>query len=76
MDIELAKKIIDLEMSKDDYSELVCFDFFGGEPFLEFEKIKELTEYIKNTKFNKSYDIFVGTRRVLPMSFLYTFFRW
>lgn len=65
MSLDLAKKIIDDEMTKKDYSELVCFDFFGGEPFLEFEKIKELTDYIKKRNFKKSYDIFVGTNGTL-----------
>ena len=65
MPLEVAKKIIDDEMTKQDFSELVCFDFFGGEPFLEFEKIKTLVEYIKNKKFDKPWELFVGTNGTL-----------
>lgn len=37
-DVELIKEILSKELSiNDNYSE-ICFDFFGGEPFLEFKK--------------------------------------
>ena len=53
-DVELVKSIITKEANADDnYTEL-CVDFFGGEPFLEFKKIKEIVEYCKKTKFKKN----------------------
>ena len=65
MPLDLAKQIIDKEMKKEDYSELVCFDFFGGEPFLEFDKIKSLTEFIQNQNYKKPFDLFIGTNGTL-----------
>ncbi len=46
MTFEVAKKIIDDELTKEDGFEEVVFEFFGGEPFLEFELIKKLHNYI------------------------------
>ena len=65
MPLEIAKNIINEEMEIKDYSEMVCFDFFGGEPFLEFENIKILTEFIKKQNYSKPYDLFIGTNGTL-----------
>ena len=46
MSFNTAKRIIDTEVSKANGKSLE-FDFFGGEPFLEFELIKLCVEYIK-----------------------------
>lgn len=46
MTFETAKKIIDEELTKEDGFEEVVFEFFGGEPFLEFELIQKLHDYI------------------------------
>ena len=60
-DVKLAKEIITAEANTDDgYSEL-CVDFFGGEPFLEFEKIKEIVEFCKTQTFKKQLYFFAGT---------------
>lgn len=64
-DVELAKRIIMNELNiKDEYSE-ICFDFFGGEPFLEFKKIREIVDYFKNKKFDKKIYFFAGTNGTL-----------
>ena len=64
-DVELAKQIILKELSiEDEYSE-ICFDFFGGEPFLEFNKIREIVDYFKDKKFNKKVYFFAGTNGTL-----------
>lgn len=43
---DLAKKIIDNEINQlDDFDEIE-FDLFGGEPFLAFDEVKSITEYI------------------------------
>ncbi len=64
-DVELVKQIILKELSaKDRYTE-ICFDFFGGEPFLEFQKIKEIVEYFKGKKFDKKVYFFAGTNGTL-----------
>ena len=44
IDLENAKEIIEREMLSDDgYDREI--EFFGGEPFLEFEKIVELHDF-------------------------------
>ena len=64
-DVNLAKEIILRELSiKDNYTE-ICFDFFGGEPFLEFDKIKEIVEFFKDRKFDKKVYFFAGTNGTL-----------
>lgn len=65
MSIDTAKKIIYDEMTRDDFSEGVNIDFFGGEPFLNFEIIKELVEYIKSSNFKKPYTVFATTNGTL-----------
>lgn len=63
--VELVKDIIQKELSiKDEYSE-ICFDFFGGEPFLEFAKIREIVEYFRDKKFAKKVYFFAGTNGTL-----------
>lgn len=63
--VALAKKIIQKELSiKDNYTE-ICFDFFGGEPFLEFEKIREIVDFFKTKKFDKKVYFFAGTNGTL-----------
>lgn len=63
--VELAKKIIFNELSIDDEYSEICFDFFGGEPFLEFKKIREIVDFFKNKKFNKKVYFFAGTNGTL-----------
>lgn len=46
MDIATAKKIISDELLANDDINEVYFSFFGGEPFLAFDLIKELHSYI------------------------------
>lgn len=45
IDIDLAKSIIDAELN-DINVDTVILEFFGGEPFLAFEEMKVLTEYV------------------------------
>ncbi len=65
MPIEIAKGIIEKEMSMDDGHPEIIFEFFGGEPFLAFDAIKELYEYIWNPKFTKKRLCFVSTNGTL-----------
>ena len=48
---DIAKKIIDSETEKQD-DQMVIFELFGGEPFLEFDLIKQIYDYVlaKNLK--------------------------
>ena len=43
--MDTVKEIILKEMTEDNGFTEVEFDLFGGEPFLEFELIKEIEEY-------------------------------
>ncbi|MBR1433107.1 radical SAM protein [Ruminococcus sp.] len=52
MDFELAKKIIDDEFSKYGEEYLITVEFFGGEPLLCFDLIKDVFDYIQSTYSN------------------------
>lgn len=59
MPIELAIKIAEEELQADNEYQLVIFQFFGGEPLLEFPTIKAVVEHIRSHKYPKyfSFDI-------------------
>ncbi len=65
MSVELAKEIIDREMSMDDGVEFVEFGLFGGEPLLEFDTVVTLVEYAKTRKYSKGFIFFITTNGVL-----------
>lgn len=46
MTFETAKTIIDKELKERTPSEYTYIDFFGGEPFLNFELIKQVYDYV------------------------------
>ena len=66
MDFQTAKKIIDMEFASRE-SDVTAFEFdlFGGEPFLEFPLIKEITEYICSKKGELPCTIFATTNGTL-----------
>ncbi len=47
MSFEKVKNIIDNEVIKLDKDTILTIEFFGGEPFLEFDLIKETVRYVK-----------------------------
>lgn len=65
MDVLTAKGIIDGELSNGDDWDAFEFDLFGGEPFLEFELVKQITDYICQKKGDKKYTIFATTNGTL-----------
>ena len=65
MSLETAKRIVDDELLVEDGYEEVEFDLFGGEPFLNFELIKEITDYIIHYDTNKKIVIFIVTNGTL-----------
>lgn len=65
LSVELAKKIIDEEMNRNDGVELVNFDYFGGEPFVEFERMKEIHEYLLQGKWKKKFSVSICTNGTL-----------
>lgn len=52
MDINTIKKILDESLNDERFDEYEI-DFFGGEPFLEFELMKETMKYVYDTYPNK-----------------------
>ena len=52
MDIDTIKKILDEALNDERFNEYEI-DFFGGEPFLEFELMKETMKYVYDTYPNK-----------------------
>jgi len=65
MSIDLAVKIAEQELfSQNDY-EYVKFQFFGGEPFIEFETIRALVEHIKKHEYPKLYSFEITTNGTL-----------
>ena len=65
MSWEVAKEILDKELNEDDYSKAINFELFGGEPFLEFELIKKIVDYLKSNKARKPFRLFVTTNGTL-----------
>lgn len=46
MSVETAKSIVDYELKNFADFEGIEFDLFGGEPFLAFDLVREITDYI------------------------------
>lgn len=67
MNFLTAKEIVDSELSKQDGYSKVMFEFFGGEPFLEFELMKQIHNYIVSVakKHDKEVFCFVTTNGTL-----------
>ena len=63
--MDTVKEIILKEMTEDNGFTEVEFDLFGGEPFLEFELIKEIEEYFHHIVSDKHYVIFASTNGTL-----------
>lgn len=61
MPIDLAIQIAENELTADNQYELVIFQFFGGEPLLEFLTIKAVVEHIRNHKYPKYYSFDITT---------------
>lgn len=60
MSIDTLKDIVKKEMIADNVYKVIEFDLFGGEPFLAFEQIKEICDYINTLNSSKKY-IFLAT---------------
>ena len=62
---ELAILLIEEELNKDDEYDLVEIDFHGGEPFLYFDMIREICEFVWKRKYKKRYYFFATTNGTL-----------
>lgn len=65
MDLETAKNIIEYELLNSTEYETLTIDFMGGEPFLEFELIKNVCEYYWNKKLIKPIIFYTTTNGTL-----------
>lgn len=61
MDFLTAKSILDKELTNEADYEEITIDLFGGEPFLQFDLIKKIDEYIMSRKHNTKIFIFLTT---------------
>lgn len=75
MDFDVAKKIIDRELSRNGDFEGFEFDLFGGEPFLEFDLLKDITEYICERKGSIPCTVFATTNGTLVHGEVQTWLR-
>jgi uncharacterized protein len=55
MDLEVAKSVINHYMELDDGFEHLQIEFFGGEPMLAFNRIKEIVEWVNSRKWRKTH---------------------
>ena len=65
MSFSTAKKIIDEELNAEDGFDHVQIEYFGGEPFLAFEELKAIHEYLLSKRWKKSYRVNVTTNGTL-----------
>ena len=65
MSSETAKAIILKEFSKISEDDTLLIDFMGGEPFLNFELIKEVVEFFENSEYSNRISYFVSTNGTL-----------
>jgi sulfatase maturation enzyme AslB (radical SAM superfamily) len=65
--IDIAKGIVYKYLNSEEYDE-VEIDFFGGEPFLEFRKIKEICEWVWAQQWRNNYLFFTTTNGTLVHS--------
>lgn len=65
MDFFTAKKIIDKEFKNENESERIYVDLFGGEPFLQFDLIKKIDDYLINHLHKTNVIIFMTTNGTL-----------
>ena len=64
MDVNLAKQIVEEYLTNGSYEE-IRIGFFGGEPFLEFDLIKEVCEWVWSKNWGKKYQFFATTNGTL-----------
>ena len=65
MDVETAVSIIEAELTAPSKYSFFKIDLFGGEPFLEFEKFKQICERIWSKEWNRNYIMWTTTNGTL-----------
>jgi uncharacterized protein len=61
MSLEVAQWAITEYMEADDEFEAVEFDFFGGEPMLAFDLIRDVVEWFHSREWSKRHLFYIGT---------------
>lgn len=64
LDVEFAKRTIAKYLNDESIGD-VMIDFFGGEPWIEFEKIKEVCEWVWSRKWRNNHLFFTTTNGTL-----------
>ncbi len=65
MEFAIAKSIIDREIETITDEDEIEFDLFGGEPFIAFDMVKRITEYVNQKCANIPHIIFATTNGTL-----------
>ena len=65
MPLETALDIVQREMTMQDGSDFVCVYYFGGEPFLEFENIRKIHDFLGSREWPKGWFCFSTTNGTL-----------
>lgn len=65
MSVDTALQIVEKEMTADDGSDFVCIYYFGGEPYLQFEQIKQIHSFLKSRQWPKGWFGFTTTNGTL-----------
>lgn len=65
LSVESMKRILDNHLTIDDGTDSAQIEFFGGEAFLGFEKIREVCEYVWSKDWPKKYIFFSSTNGTL-----------
>ena len=65
MSFETAVAILESELNSDDPCSFLQIELFGGEPFLEFNKIRRIVSYLRSHHFKKEYLLTITTNGTL-----------
>ena len=65
MDYDVAMHILEKELTKEDGYDECEIQFFGGEPFVEFQLLKQICEELWSKNWNKKYVCFATTNGTL-----------
>lgn len=65
MSFETAKEIIVKEMYAQNKFDMICVDFMGGEPFLQFQLMKDILQFLKDNSWSKKWFCFTTTNGTL-----------
>ena len=55
MNLDIAKHAVDFVLKRSKYSEHINIGFYGGEPLIKFDLIKEIVEYVRESAPNKDF---------------------